>query len=155
MPKSAVYVVLFVALAGGYLFFLLERQEEPSRPRPASEERAAGTATAPLSEKERGPYLEDSVVIEAIEIVDEVKVGSRERVPGLKRVKGTVKNRGERVLYRLFVVVALRDDQGRVLGSYTENVLRDRKLGSQERLQFSYLIPERKAFRGVFDHTLK
>jgi hypothetical protein len=75
-----------------------------------------------------------------------------ESVPtkGLLRVKGVVRNTGNKTLEKAPLVMHFQDDQDKVLGSETQDVLQGRGLPGGESRSFSFTVRDRKEFTDRF-----
>jgi hypothetical protein len=106
-----------------------------------------------MSETERRAYVEKFIKIEDIKTGADMHINTEgESVPtkGLLRVKGVVRNTGNKTLEKAPLVMHFQDDQDKVLGSETQDVLQGRGLPGGESRSFSFTVRDRKEFTDRF-----
>ena len=150
LPIFAIAGVGFFALA----LYVAKDLGDPAR---ANRERLTldgGAAVSMMSEEERVEYLKTGLQVEGFNVGPERKPGTEETVPGLLRVEGTIKNVGDRAVHVAHLFVLTKDDEGKVLSTFQQNVLERGALEPGQARSFRFRIPDRPKYKG-FDFQLR
>jgi hypothetical protein len=107
------------------------------------------------NEDERLAYVAASVEIVDLAIGSDPKPDDAGIVPGVLRVSGTVRNKGDRAVRTVRLIVNPQSSTGKVLGTYIEDVLRNQRLGPGESKAFKFQIPEKPDYAGKFMHEVR
>lgn len=153
--KIALVLVVVLAAAGAGVAWFLTNQPDTSAP--SAPKVDPDDPDRELTEEERAAYLSEHCRLEGLTIAPDTRPDDKEViVPGLMRVSGTLFNEGSRKLHKAFVHIYPKDETGKVLGSFVENVASKRgPLAPGDSRAFSFTIPDKKGFAGEFGHSLR
>lgn len=122
----------------------------------------AGAKTAEIPglvpEEERAKYIEQFVTTSSVTVKADMVPdgeGGEKRVAGLLRVRGLVKNNGDRPVRPVRLLVTTHADDDKVLGTYLEEITVGEPLRAGEQREFTFTIPDKKEFNGKFQHKLR
>ncbi len=76
-------------------------------------------------------------------------------VPGLYRVRGAIENVGDKRIEGVKLQIAMKDQDGKVISAFIEDVSQARVLMPGDRRSFKFEIPEKKEFSGEYEHKLR
>ena len=102
-----------------------------------------------MTEKERLAYVEKFLKIEDFSIAPDTQIGpdgDTVEIKGLLRVKGVVRNTGDKVVNKAQLILHVQNDADEVLGTDIQDILDGRKLLGTEERNFSFKIRDRKEF---------
>lgn len=151
--KTAIVVALVLALvAGAVAWGMLQN----SKPAPEEKTKLEDDPNREMTEDEREAYLAEHGKLENLEVVPDVRSDTNERVPGLLRVKGTLVNAGPRKLHHAVLSIYPKDEAGKVIGSFVEDVAKKGgPMAPGQARDFSFTIPEKQDYAGEFSHSLR
>ena len=149
-------IILLLGIAGlafiGVAFFVAQDLGGAARANRARLTRDSGVDA--MTEEERQAYLETGLVVDGFSVGPEYKPNSEARVEGLLRVQGTLKNVGDRTVRVVHVVVFTKDEQGKVLSTFQQNVVGRVPLKPGGDRPINFRIPDKPTYKG-FDHRLR
>lgn len=150
--KALVMVFLLLGGAAGLLYVAYRAAGAKAK----QEKTAAEThgPDGPMTEEERIAYVKAHVRVEGLELGPDTEPDSDKVVPGLYRVTGTVVNEGDRKIDKVILAVYPKNEAGRVLGSYVENIA-DGGLAPGASGSFRFVVPEKKEYGGTFDYKVR
>ncbi len=99
-----------------------------------------------MTEADRRAYLESSVVVEGFRVGPELKPGTDERVPGVLKVEGRLRNTGDRVLQEAHLALDTKTALGAVHSTILQDLLRRGPLGPGDDRRFSFRIPDKPEY---------
>ena len=152
-------IAIAVIAAASFIARQLNVLEDPSEPTPDGMSRISALSGGPIEdETERARYVGAQVEVSDVDVAHDTQPdgdGGVVVIGGLLKVAGRVHNKGERAIRAARLKLYLKDAEGKVIGTYFNEVVGKTPLKGGESRPFKFTVPEKKEYGGTFAYQLE